>query len=320
VKGHGLLADIGGTNVRFATLMPDGRIGAVEAWLTALYPDFATAVRTYAEIAGVTLPFARAAVCAAGPLEGDRIDLTNCAWKISRAEIAAATGAKKPRLVNDFAAVAQALPVLGHDDLIHFGGTQPLDAAPKVVLGPGTGLGVAGLVPDAAGKWNVVAGEGGHVDLAPANERELAIVYYLIGEYGHVSVERVLSGPGLETLYLAIAALDGVTMKAKPIAADIARAARDANDPVAVETVHLFTAWLGAVAGNLALTFGGRGGVYIAGGIVPQWGELFDAKLFRHRFEAKGRMQSFLHPIPTYLITAKDLAFRGLAEMLRVAA
>jgi len=320
VSGHGLLADIGGTNVRFATLTPDGRIGAVEVWLTALYPDFATAVRAYAEIAGVALPFAQAAVCAAGPLEGDRIDLTNCPWKISRAEIAVATGAKKPVLVNDFAAVAQALPVLGPDDLIHFGGTTPLDAAPKVVLGPGTGLGVAALVPDAGGKWNVVAGEGGHVDLAPANERELAIVYYLIGAHGHVSVERVLSGPGLETLYLAIAALDGVTMKAKPIAADIARAARSASDPLAVETVHLFTAWLGAVAGNLALVFGGRGGVYIAGGIVPQWGELFDAKLFRYRFEAKGRMRSFLHPIPTYLITAKDLAFRGLAEMLRLAA
>src|SRR6185436_7967577 len=151
VKRPGLLADIGGTNVRFATLTPDGKIGGVEAWLTALYPDFATAVRTYAEVAGVTLPFERAAVCAAGPLEGDHIDLTNCPWKISIAEIATATGAKKPILVNDFAAVARALPALGEGDLIHFGGTEPLDLAPKVVLGPGTGLGVAGLVPDDAG-------------------------------------------------------------------------------------------------------------------------------------------------------------------------
>ena len=317
MKRHGLLADIGGTNVRFATLAPDGKIGAVEAWLTALYPDFATAVRTYAEVAGVALPFERAAICAAGPLEGDHIDLTNCAWKISCAEIAAASGAKQPVLVNDFAAVAQALPVLSEDDLIHFGGTAPLDLAPKVVLGPGTGLGVAALVPDDARKWTVVAGEGGHADLAPGNDREIAIVFHLLREHGHVSVERVLSGPGLETLYLAIAALDGVAVKVKPIAADIAKAARAKTDPVAVETVQLFTGWLGAVAGNLALAFGGRGGVYIAGGIVPQWGELFDAKLFRHRFEAKGRMRNFLHPIPTYLITAKDLAFRGLAEMLR---
>jgi glucokinase len=317
VKRHGLLADIGGTNVRFATLTPDGKIGAVEAWLTALYPDFATAVKAYSEVAGVSLPFERAAICAAGPLEHDHIVLTNCPWTISIAEIAAATGAKKPVLVNDFAAVARALPVLGEKDLIHFGGTVPRDLAPKVVLGPGTGLGVAGLVPDDAGKWTVVAGEGGHADLAPHDERELAIVFHLIREYGHVSVERVLSGPGLETLYLAIAALDGVTVKAKPIAADIAKAAQSKIDPVAVETIHLFCGWLGAVAGNLALSYGGRGGVYIAGGIVPQWTELFDAKLFRHRFEAKGRMRNYLHPIPTYLITAKDLAFRGLSEMLR---
>lgn len=317
MKRSGLLADIGGTNVRFATLTPDGKIGAVEAWLTSLYPDFATAVRTYADIAGVKLPFESAAICAAGPLEGDHIDLTNCAWKISVAEIAAATGAKKPILVNDFAAVARALPVLGHDDLIHFGGTEPLDLAPKVVLGPGTGLGVAGLVPDDTRKWTVVAGEGGHADLAPHDEREIAILFHLIREYGHVSVERVLSGPGLETLYLAIAALDGKALKAKPIAADIAKAARANTDPMAVEAIRLFTGWLGSVAGNLALSFGGRGGVYIAGGIVPKWDDLFDAKLFRHRFEAKGRMRNFLHPIPTYLITAKDLAFRGLAEMLR---
>src|ERR1043165_7886924 len=125
VKRPGLLADIGGTNVRFATLTPDGKIGAVEAWLTALYPDFATAVRTYADVAGVTLPFDSAAICAAGPLEGDHIDLTNCPWKISKAEIAAATGAKHPVLVNDFAAVARALSVLGDADLIHFGGTAP---------------------------------------------------------------------------------------------------------------------------------------------------------------------------------------------------
>jgi glucokinase len=317
VKRHSLLADIGGTNVRFATLAPDGKIGAIEAWLTALYPDFATAVKAYAEVVGVSLPFERAAICAAGPLEADHIDLTNCPWKISTAEIASATGAEKPILVNDFAAVARALPVLGENDLIHVGGTMPLDLAPKVVLGPGTGLGVAALVPGEAGAWTVVAGEGGHADLAPHNERELAIVFHLMREYGHVSVERVLSGPGLETLYLALAALDGVSVKAKPIAADIAKAARAKMDPLAVEAVHLFTGWLGAVAGNLALAYGGRGGVYIAGGIVPQWGDLFDAKLFRHRFEAKGRMRNYLHPIPTYLIKAKDLAFRGLAEMLR---
>lgn len=312
-----LLADIGGTNVRFATLSAEGRITSVESWLTALYPDFGSAVRAYAETTGLSLPVRAAAICAAGPLVGQRIDLTNCAWTISHDEIAAATGAQRVVLVNDFAAVAQALPVLGAGDLVQFGGTEPQPNAPKAAIGPGTGLGIASTVPDGRGKWIALPAEGGHVDLAPTNEREIAVVYQLIREYGHVSVERVLSGPGLEILYLALAALDGKPVKAKPIAYDIAKAAVAKSDELAIEAVKLFTGWLGSVAGNLALTVGATGGVYIAGGIVSQWGELFDVKLFRHRFEAKGRMRFYLAPIPCYLVVAKDLAFRGLAETVR---
>ena len=313
-----LLADIGGTNVRYATLYADGRIDGFESWLTALYPNISEAVKAYAEATGARLPFQAAAICAAGPLTGEHIDLTNCGWKISVGEIAAATGARAPILVNDFAAVARALPALGAGDLVQFGGGVPLEGAPKVALGPGTGLGVASAVADGRGGWIATPGEGGHSDLAATNEREIAIVFHLIREHGHVSVERVLSGPGLETLYLAIASLDGLKLNAKPIAHDIAMAARKGRDAAAVEAVALFTGWLGSVAGNLALTLGAQGGVYIAGGIVPQWGDLFDAKLFRRRFEAKGRMRGFLAPIPTYVVTAKDLAFRGLAEMIRV--
>ncbi len=312
-----LLADIGGTNVRFATLTQDGRIENVEIWLTALYPGITAAVKAYAEVTGLSLPVRAVAVCAAGPLIGGRIELTNCAWNISVDEIAAATGAKAPVLVNDFAAVGHALPVLGASDVIQIGGGAPLAHAPKVALGPGTGLGVVSAVPDGRGGFVVVPGEGGHADLAATSEREIAIVYQLIREHGHVSVERVVSGPGLETLYLAIAALDGLKFKERPIAHDIAAAARAKSNPAAVEAVALFTGWLGSAAGNLALTLGAQGGVYIAGGIVPQWGDLFDAKLFRRRFEAKGRMRSFLAPIPCYVVTAKDLAFRGLSELIR---
>jgi glucokinase len=312
-----LLADIGGTNVRLATLLPDGRIEAVESWLTALYPDFSAAVGAYAELTGLALPVSAVAVCAAGPVIDERINLTNCDWEVSIAGIARATGAAKAVLVNDFAAVARAVPALGASDVVQIGGGAPATNAPKVVLGPGTGLGVASVVPDPHGGWIALPGEGGHVELAPTNEREIAVLFHLLREYGHVSVERVLSGPGLETLYLALAALDGAKLNAKPIAADIASAARAKRDPVAVETVALFTGWLGSVAGNLALTLGTHGGVYIAGGIVPQWGDLFDAKLFRRRFEAKGRMKAFLAPIPCFIVTAKDLAFRGLAEIVR---
>ncbi len=315
MNGDFLLADIGGTNVRFAVLRSDGRIEAHEAWLTALYPDFGAAVKAYADVAGLRLPLGGAAVCAAGPLVGEAIALTNCAWRISRAEIAAATGGVA-YLVNDFAAVAHALPVLAANDVVQIGGGAPVAGAPKVALGPGTGLGVASAVFDGA-RWVAVPGEGGHVDLAPANDRELAVVFQLMRERGHVAAEDAVSGPGLEALYLAIAALDGVKLNAKPMAADIAKAARAKSDPVAVEAVALFTGWLGSVAGDLALTLGAQGGVYIAGGIVAQWGELFDAKLFRRRFEAKGRIKYFLEPIPCYLVTAKDLAFRGLAAMVR---
>lgn len=311
-----LLADVGGTNVRFATLTADGRIEAVEAWLTALYPDFGSAVRAYAELTGLRLPVRAAAVCAAGPLMGERIDLTNCAWTISRGEIAAATGGSAI-LVNDFAAVARAVPGLAAGDLVQIGGVTPKPDAPKLALGPGTGLGVASVVPNGAGGWIVAPGEGGHSDLAPTNEREIAIVYQLMREYGRVSVERVLSGPGLESLYLAIAALDGLKFDAKPAAHDIAKRAFANADAAAVEAVALFTGWLGSVAGNFALITGAEGGVYIAGGIVAQWGQNFDAKLFRHRFEAKGRMKSYLAPIPCYVVTAKDLAFRGLAALVR---
>ena len=310
-----LLADIGGTNVRFAVLRRDGRIDGYEAWLTALYPDFGSAVKAYAELTGLRLPLGGGAVCAAGPVVGDAVKLTNCPWSISKAEIAAATGGRA-YLVNDFAAVAQALPVLTEADVVQVGGGAPLEHAPKAALGPGTGLGVASTVYDGA-RWLAVPGEGGHVDLAPTNERELAVVYQLMRTHGHVAAEDAVSGLGLENLYLAIASLDGVPFKAKPVAADIAKAARAKTDAVAVEAVALFTGWLGSVAGNLALTVGAQGGVYIAGGIVAQWGDAFDAKLFRRRFESKGRIKYFLEPIPCYLVTAKDLAFRGLAAMVR---
>ncbi len=310
-----LLADIGGTNVRFATLTGDGRIEAVEAWLTALYPDIGSAVAAYAEVAGLSLPVDVAAVCAAGPLDGERIVLTNCPWTISRGEMAAF--AKRTVLVNDFAAVAHAVPSLGASDLRQIGGGAPVEGAAKLALGPGTGLGVASVMADGHGGSIVLPGEGGHADLAATNEREIAVVYQLMREYGHVSVERVVSGPGLEALYLALAALDGVGRNTKPAAQEIAAAARAKKDPLAVEAVALFTGWLGSVAGNFALTVGARGGVYIAGGIVSAWGDLFDAALFRRRFEAKGRMKSFLSPIPCYVVTAKDLAFRGLATLAR---
>ncbi len=311
-----VLADIGGTNIRFATLSPDGMLGHREAWLTSFYPGLSEALEAYREVTSLADRITAIAVCAAGPLVDGAIDLTNCTWKLSLDSVRAASGTSRVVLVNDFAAVARAIPELRSVDLDQVGGELPEPGATKLALGPGTGLGVACTVADGRGGWIANPGEGGHADLACNNDRELAIMFQLMRQFGHVSVERVLSGPGLEALYLAIAALDGRTFNTRPLAADIAKAARAGTDETAREAVTIFTGMLGSTAGSLALTLGARGGVYIAGGIVRQWGELFDRKLFRHRFEAKGRMRAYLAPIPCYIVTADDLAFRGLAAML----
>lgn len=308
-----ILADIGGTNIRFATLNGGGKIGAIEAWLTALYSDFPSALRAYVELTGASNPDA-VAICAAGPLIQGRIKMTNCPWELDQATLAKELGARI-FLLNDFAALAHAIPSIPPEELRHLGGGAPDPKGQKLILGPGTGLGVAGLAPLGQDQWKVLGGEGGHVTLAPHNAREIALIYQLQQMFGHVSLERVLSGPGLENLMLAIAAVDGVTFPEKPRAEDIASRAQK-GDPVAQEAMMLFTAWLGAAAGDAALTLGATGGVYLTGGILPQWGADFDAKLFRHRFESKGRMRDYLAAIPTSLVTAKDLAFRGLARSL----
>lgn len=311
-----ILADIGGTNIRFATLSPDGTIAARESWLTSLYNGFKDALDAYRSHAAMADAPEAIAACAAGPLIDGRIELTNGKWTLSHDMLRQASGTAKTVLVNDFTAVARAVPTLQAGDMDKIGGTEPEPHATKLALGPGTGLGVACAVPDGQDGWVANPGEGGHADLACNNDRELAIMFQLMRQFGHVGTERVLSGPGLENLYLAIAALDGKTFRDRPMAADIARAARAGSDATAVETVQIFTGMLGSTAGSLALTLGARGGVYIAGGIVRQWGPLFDRKLFRHRFEAKGRMRSYLTPIPCYLVTADDLAFRGLSALL----
>ena len=239
--------------------------------------------------------------------------MTNCPWDVTHEAIVEATGLQTVALLNDFTALALALPELGQADVAQIGGDAPQPAGTKGVLGPGTGLGVSGLVR-AGDRWVPLAGEGGHVDLAPSNPREISVIYQLMQEFGHVSVERVLCGPGLETLYMALGALSGAKETGKPTAMDIANRARTGASPLASETVELFTGWLGAVAGDLALTLGATGGIYLGGGILPRWGALFDRDLFRYRFEAKGRFKSYLAPIPVYLITRADPAFLGLAR------
>ena len=321
--GRVLLADIGGTHARFALAGRDGLPLAPSVWLTSLYGGLDEALAAFLDQQGRPR-LAGVAVCAAGPVQGigaeARIAMVNCPWVVDARAVAAATGIAAPALVNDFAAVALALPHLTATDWEQIGGGHADPMAPMAALGPGTGLGVAGLVPvpepsGAVTRHLPVPGEGGHVSLAPGNEREISLLFQLMQTFGHVSAERVLCGPGLENLYAALGALDGAAEIGQPTAADIARMAADASSPVAREAVAIFTGLLGSVAGDVALTLGAKGGVYLAGGILPRWGDLFDRRLFRRRFEAKGRFRTYLEPIPVRLITRQDPALVGLAAL-----
>lgn len=316
IMEYGLVADIGGTHARFALVDALGNIGVPTVYMTRNYPCFADALMQYLTDAAGGARITAAAICGAGPVLDGAIQLTNSPWRIERSLIEAVCKVRKTVLVNDFTAIAFALPLLAPAFLTPLGGGPPARDAAMGVIGPGTGLGVSGLIPAGDGKYAPLAGEGGHVGLSPASEREISIYYRLMKPRGHVPAETVLSGPGLELLYATIAAIDGAPPETALGAADIIRAARDEGNETAREAIQLFTGWLGAVAGDVALTLGARGGIYIAGGMVPRLGGLFDAHLFRQRFEAKGPYKSYLAAIPAWLITHEYPGLAGLASLL----
>jgi len=305
-----LLADVGGTNVRFAVLRGTG-IGPVAHLEVADHAHFADAMAAY--LASETKAVRAAVLAVAGVVSAERCALTNNDWIVDAAELRARFGLMDVHLVNDFEAIAWALPHLGPADVRQIGGTRPLAGAPMAVLGPGTGLGVAACVPHASGDF-IVHSEGGHATAPAGNAREAAVIATLRGEFGHVSIERLLSGPGLENVYRALAAIDNTHPPAR-CAADIVKAARAATCPTSRAALDMFCALLGDVAGNLALTFGAKGGVYIAGGVIGHLGDELERSAFRARFEAKGRMQGYVAPIPVYLIVHSDPAFVGLRAL-----
>ena len=218
-------------------------------------------------------------------------------------------------MLNDVAALAAGLPCLRDDDLRRIGGGAAVPGAPRVVLGPGSGLGVAALITTDDGREIVVEGEGGHATLAPGDAREDALLARLRDAFGHVSGERALSGPGLVNLYRALCEIDG-RRPDEITPADVTARAQAGTDPACVEAMQCFCGLLGSVASNLALAFGARGGVYIGGGIVPRLGSAFDAALFRARFEAKGRFGTYLQRIPTFVIASATTALDGAARTL----
>ena len=318
-----LVADIGGTNARFALVeTASGGVLASERVHTADFPGPVAAARAVLDRIGAGWPAPRRAAWAvACPVTGDRVALTNHTWSFSIAEARAALDLDVLRVINDFAANALAIPALTGADRVRIGPDVPGDAAaPIAALGPGTWLGVALLLPDGAGGWRVQATEGGHVTLAPADADEARLIAYLWRTHDHVSAERLVSGPGLLTIHQALRALDpGTPGAADCQALDHPRAiteAAGAGNALAHRAVMTLFAILGTVAGNLVLSTGARGGVHILGGIVPETMALFRESPFRARFEAKGRFADYMRAVPTHVVTRSNPAFLGLSQSL----
>jgi glucokinase len=313
-----LLGDVGGTNARFAWQDTDGAPLRDMATLpTADHATLADAIRAYLARSGRGVP-PWCAIGIANPITGDRIQMTNCHWAFSISAMQHELGFERFVVINDFTALALALPDLPRANLRQLGGVDAVAGAPLGLIGPGTGLGVSGLIAgDAPGRWLALQGEGGHVTLAASNEREAAVLRALRDEFGHASAERAISGQGLEALYAAICMLDAVTGFAPLPAAEVSQRALAQTDAQCVEALALFCIFLGSVAGNLALTLGARGGVYIGGGIVPRLGEAFARSRFRASFEDKGRFRKYLQEIPVYVIhTEVSPALLGAARAL----
>ena len=307
-----LIADIGGTNSRIALLDRDGRIAFSGNFRNQDFSSLEDVLARFLASSAAGTP-GRAALAIAAPLAGDEISMTNIGWRFRRSDIERITAAHELRLLNDFEALAHALPRLRASDIRQVGGGRAVPGATLAVIGPGSGLGVATAAPHGGG-WTAVGGEGGHVSLPAFSPEEAAIVAEHGEPNGHCAAERLLCGPGLVRIHRTIARRAGQSAETLAPREITDRALR--GDAIAVRTFDVFCGWLGTVAGNLALTVGARGGVFIAGGIVPQMLETFARSPFRERFVAKGSYRAYLDEIPTAVILAENPAFIGLRAAL----
>ena len=311
-----LVGDIGGTNARFAIIESQGaRPSQILSLKDHDYPDLSSVIAAYIRQVD-SGPIRRAALAVAGPIEGDVFRFSNIDWSFSVTALAAKLGIESLRLINDFEALALAVPRLEDSAFLRIGAGHACDTAPLAVIGPGTGLGVAGLLRDAEG-WRAIATEGGHSDFAPGDELEIELLRLLRRQCdGHVSAEHVLCGDGIARMHDALALIDGTAIPRLPTADIIARSNRDDGDPACVRTLSLYCEILGGFVGNVALIAGARGGVVLGGGILPRIPRHLSSGGFRRRFEAKGRMNHYLAAIETRLILASDAALRGAAASL----
>jgi glucokinase len=310
-----LVADIGGTYARFG-LIPE--LGAEPTEVGILrcgdYPDLIAAVTDYlTRVPGTFHPVA-ACVAVAGPVHGDRFQLTNAHWDFSISESRQRIGLRHLELINDFTALALAVPQLSTSAFVRIGTGTRWPTEPIAVIGPGTGLGVAGLMRS-EGRWIPITGEGGHTTLPVETEQEAEVVRALREQHQVVCAETVLSGPGLTRLYHALSMVYGVTSEQLP-PEQVCERGRRGVDPVAKEALSLFCGMLGAFAGNVALTLGARGGVLLGGGVLPSIADVLAASHFRHRFVGARALPGYLDTVATDLIVASSPALLGAASRL----
>ena len=315
--GTGLVGDIGGTNCRFA--LTQAGATALEDPFSYRGADFANildAIEAYLARHAPRPHLQWAVIAAAGPIVENTVRLTNRAWHVSGPEISERFHIPHVRLVNDFSALAAATPHVEAPHLIALGGGQREDSGgvwTSAIIGPGTGLGVGGVVRGPSGTA-ILATEGGHSSFAPQDDIEREIVRLLATRFDHISNERLLCGDGLKNIRWALSTIRGVEPETLR-ASEISRRAAARSDPVCVEALSVFSHALGAFGGDAVLMLGARAGLYIAGGMVPALLDAFDRDGFRSRFEAKGRFRPYMEQVPAWLMVHPFAALKGAAAM-----
>ena len=309
-----IVADLGGTNIRLALVESIGATPQhIQELSVADYVGLKDCIEHFLTLVPKT-NINKLSIAVATPVTGDMVMLTNRDWGFSISDIAGHFKLEQVKVINDFTGLALSLPLLNAEDLQQVGGEAPEADGAIALLGAGTGLGVSGLIQSAAGVYPI-SGEGGHVTLGATNARELAIFSEFNNRYGHMSAERLLSGTGIGEAYEVICLIDGVeNLNLSP--AQITKHAIAGTNKQCEELMELFCHWLGVVAGNLALSLGSTGGVYIGGGIIPKLGDYFIKSGFRKAFESKGRFSEYLSRMPVYIIHADQPALLGASNAL----
>ncbi len=314
-----LVADIGGTNARFSVVHHGELCDSIDLHYSVEdYPKFHHVIEVVIdqlrEIHGLTDAPNQVCFAVACPADSQQITFTNSHWEFFREDLKRKFNCNELHIINDFEALAHGVTELASKDLLSIGNGSENPDKPKAILGAGTGLGVSALVPNSCG-YEIITGEGGHADFAPVTDLQIDVLRHLLGSYQRVSFERLLSGKGLLNIYTAIAELNGVCNPLDQPSQVVGNAV-EGSDQIATQTLEFFCEVMGSMAGNLALTYGAGGGVYVAGGIVPRFEQFFINSRFRHFFENKGRFSEYLKSIPTYLASRQDLGLVGAAKSL----